>query len=62
MLKPKIKSIYAVEAEMYQSRPDIWAISKALKHCPDYRAALQEMLSQEDREALADYGKRLTGK
>ena len=48
-----------LEMSLFKKRPDLWALSKALKLAPDYKAKLWELLSDKDRDSLLAYSAKL---
>lgn len=46
-----------IEFQLYQSRPDLWAVATALRHAGKYKAAIWELLDDADKEALKAHSK-----
>jgi len=45
--------------QLYDTRPDLWGLSKALKFAPGYKAEILALLSESDREALLAYSAKI---
>ena len=48
-----------LEMDLYSKRPDLWALSKALKLAPAYKPEIWALLSEKDKQSLMAYSARL---
>ena len=48
-----------LEMDLYSKRPDLWALSKALKLAPAYKPEIWAMLSEKDKQSLLSYSAKL---
>lgn len=53
------RTLGGLEMQLYTDRPDLWAISKALKLAPTYKPEIWALLSESDKEYLTAYSQKI---
>lgn len=49
----------SLERAFFQSSPELWGITRALKHSSKYRAAIMALLDEKDRAKITAYSESI---